>query len=337
MKTIIKKLNQNLLTLVLVGMFMLAGKNANAQQELLTTQWAYNKLTVNPAYAGGKDMFSARALHRQQWVGIDGRPITTVLNAHSPFLRDRMAIGLTIANDRLGVMKTNLVTMSYAYRLPFERNDSKLSFGLNFGFESSSINGSNLELVQLNDVISQVNYRKISPKVGAGIYYYGKKFFVGVSSPNLVPNKIYKVKGDPNDNVNSKQTTHLYFMGGYAFEFAEGDFVLKPQALFKTVFGNGRKAPWQADFNLSMVIKQRFIIGSTIRTTIGNKSEGIDLEKFASADVMAGFYITKQFLVSYAYDFTLGDLNNYDSGSHEIMLGFDFDFRRTGIHTPRYF
>ncbi|MEZ5009451.1 MAG: type IX secretion system membrane protein PorP/SprF [Chitinophagales bacterium] len=322
--------------LLLIAVFGLFAIETQAQQELLTTQWAYNKLTVNPAYAGGKDMFSVRALHRQQWVGIDGRPITTVLNAHSPFLRDRIAMGISYMHDKLGVMNSNTLALSYAYRLPFERNDSKLAFGVNFGFEALKINAGGLQLNDNFDPIKEQNYSSINLKTGAGVYYYAPKFYVGVSTPNVIPNRFYKTSDDFLNDDESKQAIHLYLMGGYAFEIADKKVVLKPQVLFKTVLSGQKKAPWQMDWNISMILYERLILGSTVRTTIGNKNEN-NLEDVASADLMIGVYATKQFLIGYAYDFTIGHLSNYDSGSHEIMLGFDMNFKRAGSYTPRYF
>lgn len=325
-----------ILTLLLTVVFGLCIEESHAQQELLTTQWAYNKLTVNPAYAGGKDMFSSRVLHRQQWVGIDGRPMTTVLNIHSPFLRDRIAMGISYMHDKLGVMNSHTLAASYAYRLPFERNDSKLSFGVNFGFEAFKINAGALLLNDNFDPIKDQNYSKFNFKTGAGIYYYAPKYYIGVSTPNVIPNRFYKSSDDFITDDESKQAVHLYLMGGYAFEIADKKVVLKPQVLFKTVLSGDNKAPWQMDWNLSMILFERLILGSTVRTTIGNKNDS-NLEDVASADLMIGVYATKQFLIGYAYDFTIGHLNNYDTGSHEIMLGFDMNFKKAGSYTPRYF
>lgn len=310
-----------------------------AQQDILTTQWAYNKLTVNPAYAGGKDMFSARALHRQQWVGIDGRPMTTVLNFHSPMLNNRMGLGMSYVHDKLGVMNTHYLSASYAYRLPFE-NETTLSFGVNAGFQSLKMRTTDLEALHTTDPLLQEDLSRITAKVGAGIYYYGSKFYVGVSAPNIIPNKLYDeddVASDAFSGEDAEQAIHLYAMGGYAFEMANANFILKPQVLLKTVTSGKKRAPFQADFNLSMILYQRLILGTTFRTTMANKNEDFKLENSAAVDLMAGVYITKQWFVGYAYDFTLGSLNNYDTGSHEIMLGFDMNFKKVGAFTPRYF
>ena len=169
-KTSVKLMFLLFMTGVLVG---LPGK-AEAQQEILTTQWAYNKLTINPAYAGGKDMFSARALHRQQWVGLDGRPMTSVLNFHSPLLNNRMGLGLSYVHDKLGVIQTNYLAASYAYRMPFE-NETTLSFGVSAGFEAFKIRTSDLEALHTTDPLLQSDLSRINAKVGAGIYYYGSQ------------------------------------------------------------------------------------------------------------------------------------------------------------------
>lgn len=328
------------LTAVFLGGLFLYTSTANAQQEILTSQWAYNKLTVNPAYAGGKDVLSIRALHRQQWVGLDGRPMTSVVNVHSPLLNNRMGLGLSYVHDQLGVTSTDWLAASYAYRLPFE-NGSILAFGVSAGFESWRIKTSDLEMLQADDPMLSADLSKINMKAGTGIYYYGSKFYLGISTPNLVPNNLFN-KGDLEEGSvladDSKQVIHMYFMGGYAFELADGNFVIKPQVLVKAVTSGKRNAPFQLDANLSMIMFERLILGSTFRTTIANKNE-VDLENVAAADLMLGSYLgkDKQWFVSYAYGFTLGSLKNYDSGSHEIMLGFDINTKKSGTFTPRFF
>jgi type IX secretion system PorP/SprF family membrane protein len=313
-------------------------REAEAQQEILTTQWAHNKLTVNPAYAGGKDMFSARALHRQQWVGLDGRPVTTVLNFHSPLLSDKMGLGLSYVHDKLGVTTSNTLMASYSYRMLFE-NDSKLSFGISLGLESYKIAVSDLNPLQSTDPLLQADLSKIHAKAGAGIYYYGRNYYFGVSTPNMIPNSLYSANDmmEGSDVVlQSEQAAHIYVMAGYGIEMADARFILKPQVLLKAVANDKKGAPHQLDLHLSMLMFHRLIVGTTFRTSFGNKNE-INLADHASADLMMGFYITPQWLISYAYDFTLGSLNDYDKGSHEIMLGFDMNFKKVGAYTPRLF
>lgn len=324
--------------IAITGLLIALPDKAAAQQDIMTTQWAYNKLTINPAYAGGKDMFSARALHRQQWAGLDGRPVTTVLNFHSPLLTDKMGLGLTYIHDKLGVTTTHNLMASYSYRMLFE-NDSKLSFGISLGLESYKIAVSELNPLQSTDPILQGDLHKINPRAGAGMYYYGRNYYVGVSTPNIIPNKLYREGDVETDiNVNSEQAAHFYVMGGYGIEMADAKFVLKPQVLFKVVTSTEKAGPHQMDLNLSMMMFQRLIVGSTFRTSFGNKSsDDMQLEDAASADLMMAFYITPQWLVGYSYDFTLGDLKSYDTGSHEIMLGFDMNFKKVGAYTPRLF
>ncbi len=324
--------------ILMIGVFILFSQNAYAQQEVLTTQWAYNKLTVNPGYTGGKDIFSARILHRQQWVGIDGRPIATVLNAHSPLLNDRIGVGISYVHDKLGVVNTNILMGSYAYRLPF-KNRTKLGIGINAGFSAFKIKTNELEGTHANDPYLQAgDVKKINVKVGTGVYYYGKQFYVGASTPNVIPNNLYKESDISDENLDgsSDEDVHIYLMAGYAFESKNKNVVIKPQAMFRMVAAKDSKAPWQMDFNVSSVLFDRVILGSTFRTTIANKND-IDLENISSVDLMLGVYITKQWFMSYAYDFTLGSLKDYDSGSHEIMLGFDMNFKKKGAFTPRYF
>ena len=333
-----KRYMRGVIIMFVFGLIMLSNKQMHSQQEVLTTQWAYNKLTINPGYTGGKDMFSLRVLHRQQWVGIDGRPITTVLNAHSPLLNDRIAVGISYVHDKLGVVGSNILMGSYAYRLPFD-NRTTLGIGVNAGFSAFKIKTNELEGTHANDpYINAGDISKINVKVGTGVYYYGNQFYVGASTPNLIPNKLYKESDISEENLDgsSGEDIHIYIMAGYAFESRNKNVVIKPQALFRMVTSKESKAPWQMDFNVSAILFERVILGTTFRTTIANKNE-INLENVSSADLMLGVYITPQWFVSYAYDFTLGSLKNYDTGSHEILLGFDMNFKKKGAFTPRYF
>lgn len=320
-----------------VCLLLLTPSSSQAQQDWLTTQWAYNKLSVNPGYAGAREILSIRALHRQQWVGVAGRPMTTVVNAHSPLVSKDMGLGITYVHDQLGVINSHYMSISYAYGLPF-RNNTRLAFGMNGGFQALKIHTAQLDAVHPADPLIQQDLGRMMPRFGAGVYYCGDRFYAGISVPNLVPNRMYR-RDDVSpvfDDGSSQQVIHIYGMAGYALVLADGAFVLKPQVLFKSAASRNRSAPFQADFNLSFDLYEIIFAGATFRTTFANKNDR-ELENAAGADIILGCRINKTWFVSYSYDFTLGELNSFDSGSHEILFGVDLDLRRSGVYSPRMF
>lgn len=301
------------------------------QQDPMNTMFAYNKLQTNPAYAGGRDVLSTRAVYRYQWVKIAGAPQTINVNAHSPLKNERFGVGLSILNDRLGVTNQTWLMGSVAYRFPFS-NDSKLSIGMSAGAYFYNIGVTDLFATDPNDPLTQTNIKGVNPNLGTGIYYYGNKYYVGLGFPNIVPLK-YKYDEDISNDNNNQQVPHMFAMAGYTFEIGENkNFWIQPQFLSKYVLAQSRKAPFEADFNLTLTLYKMFNFGASYRTSIGDKYE--DRE---SIDLMTMFDTRKGFLFAYSYDLTLSKIKQYENGSHEIMLGYDINVTKKGIRTPRYF
>jgi type IX secretion system PorP/SprF family membrane protein len=179
MKNIINSISLFLFLLLVVSV-------ARAQQEPMNTMFAYNKLQINPAYTGGKDMVSIRAVYRHQWVSLPGAPQTINFNIHSPLKNERIALGLSVLNDRLGATNQTWLMASYAYRIPF-KNDTKLSFGMSAGLLMYKTDITSLTAIDPGDPLLQNNLKGVNPNLGAGVYYYGQKFYIGISMPNVLP------------------------------------------------------------------------------------------------------------------------------------------------------
>lgn len=303
-----------------------------AQQEPYNTMFAFNKLPINPAYTGGKDVLSVRVLYRHQWVSLPGNPQTTNINIHSPLKLNSIALGGSIINDRLGATNMTHLNFSFAYRLPF-KNDTKLSFGINLGMMVFNSKITELDAIDLGDPLLQQNLKGVRPNVGAGIYYYGSKFYVGLSIPNMVPTGLFDKKDNISGNVRLQQLTSLLLMGGYTFEIGKKkNFWLQPQLLLKYMPNSKYELPLEVDANLTFTLYKRVGLGITYRTGIADPFQNRE-----SIDAMAIFYLPKDFTIGYAYDQTISKVKTYNKGTHEIMVGYDVSWKKKGIRSPRYF
>ncbi len=303
-----------------------------AQQEPYNTMFAFNKLPVNPGYAGAKDMLSIRALYRHQWVDLPGNPQTTNINIHSPLKYENIALGLSIINDRLGATNMTHLNTSFAYRIPF-KNDTKLSFGISAGMMIFNSKITELDAIDTGDPLLQQNLKGVRPNIGAGVYYYGSKFYAGLSIPNMVPVGLFDKKDNISGNVRLQQLTSLLLMGGYMFEIGKKkNFWLQPQVLLKYMPNKKYEIPLEVDVNLTFTLYKRVGLGVTYRTGITDPYQNRE-----SVDVMAIFYLPKDFTIGYAYDQTISKVKTYNKGTHEVMLGYDLSIRKKGIRTPRYF
>lgn len=303
---------------IIILFFTLLAGQALAQQEAMYSQYMFNTLAINPAYAGSRGVASATALHRSQWVGIDGAPETFTFTIDAPVNNKKVGLGLQVFSDKIGVTQNNGALASYAYRIRMAKGT--LSFGLQAGYSQYRANLSTVPLNTggQNDVAFQDDVNKGLLNLGTGVYYNSDRFYVGLSSPQLLNNQLseFRVAGN---NTFSGQALHLFLATGYVIPLST-DFDLKPSVLVKGVKG----APIQADLNANLWIKQVFSIGFQYRT---------------SADIAAMVEVqaSPQFRLGYSYDRSTTKLVQFNSGSHEIMLRYEFGFERGRTISPRYF
>jgi type IX secretion system PorP/SprF family membrane protein len=301
-----------LLTLV-IGITMC---NAYAQQTPQFTQYMYNTISVNPGYAGSREALTIVGLHRSQWVGMDGGPTTQTLSIHSPLRNDRIGIGFSFINDKLGDENFNYLYADFSYSINLTEN-TKMAFGVKGGFSYYSLDGALLNNPTVfNDPYFQEKLNRWTPNLGAGIYVHQPKWYVGLSSPKLIENDYAK-----NGFYRALEQSHFYGIAGYVFDITKsGSVKMRPTGLVKFTKG----APVSYDATLSFLFNEKLWIGGSYRVD-------------DSAGALVSFQLTRQLTIGYAYDYPMSDLKPYTSGSHEIMIMFDFKFDKSKYKSPRYF
>ena len=286
----------------------------SAQQDAQYTQYMFNGLAINPAYAGSQDALNLTLLVRKQWVAIDGAPQTFTFSAHSPLANHPMGVGLQVVNDRIGVFRETSIYGSYTYWLPVGKG--RLAMGVQAGMNRISSNLSELtakdDADNLLDANTQVRTR---PNFGTGLYYYTDKGYLGISIPRLLNHEFINVEG----NTLFKQVRHFYISGGYVFTL-NPNWKVKPNVLVKQVNG----APIEADINVNFLFIERLWLGVSWRS-------------FDSFDFLTQFYITKQLSVGYAYDLTTTRISSFTGGSHEFLVNYLFSLNHGRVINTRYF
>lgn len=291
-------------------------KDSFAQQDPQYSQYMFNGLLLNPAYAGSRELVSATLLYRKQWVQIDGAPQTGTVSIHLPSRDLRHGFGFSFFQDRLGITRQTGLNLSYAYRIPV--GPGTLALGLQGGILNHQNRWSESITVDPDNGLPMTNQSAILPNVGTGAYFNTQRFYAGVSMPNLLKNT-YKNPNSVGGTIQAKQARHVFATAGVVLKISES-LDLKPSVLLKYT----KNAPLELDLNASLLIKKMFWIGASYRTK--------------DAVVFIFEYIHKnQFRFGYAYDLTTTNLGTYNSGSHELMLGMDFIAVKERIKTPRYF
>jgi len=309
----------------LICLFTLATAASFAQSDQHYTMFMYNKLLYNPAYTGSRDATSVNAVYRDQWTEIQGAPKTLNLSVDGPvgnYMKPfrKVAIGVSIDNERIGVENNTDMMAYYAYRIKLDK--SVLSFGLRAGSRIYTTNYNALNPFQQNDLNLAQNIKNaFLPNAGAGVYWSGDQFFLGASVPNLLQD--YYDKNTKTVNISqSKEVRGYYFNGGYVFPVNE-TIKLEPQILARYAGNSQFNLPFNCDFNISAIAFDRILFGITYRT---DKSfEGI-------VHVQAAKHIN----IGYAYDYLISPLQGYNGGAHEIVIGFDFSRDNSKYTTPRF-
>jgi type IX secretion system PorP/SprF family membrane protein len=314
-----KKTYQHIITVLTLCL----GLSSYAQQDPQFTQYMYNHSIINPAYATATEgTVNLGGIYRTQWVGLEGAPKTGSFFAHTP-INEKMEVGISFVNDNIGdVVTENNIFADYAYILKLNET-SKLSFGLKAGFTFFNTNFNNFQLQSGNntsDIAFDDNINKTFPNVGLGTFYFTDNYYLGLSVPNLLTTKhIENKNGIASTGV---QDIHFFLTGGYVFTLNE-KLKLKPAFMSKAVKG----APLSVDLSLNVLINNRIEAGL-----------GYRLDDAVTG--LVNFKVTPDLRIGYAYDYTTSNLGNYNSGSHEIMILFDFDFlniKKGFDRSPRFF
>jgi type IX secretion system PorP/SprF family membrane protein len=284
-----------------------------AQQDAQFTQYMYNTININPAYAGSRGALSIFALHRTQWVGLDGAPVTNAVSVNTPLNGSNLGLGVSIINDRIGPTTENTISTDLSYTIPTSET-FKLSFGI-----KATANFFNLDVNRLNPVDNDPSIHdfnnKFTPNIGAGVYLHSDKAYVGFSIPNFIESNRY----DDNEVAIFKEKINYYLIAGYVFDM--NDYIkFKPALLTKVVGG----APLQVDVSGNFMFNNKFVVGVAYRWS-------------AAVSAMAGFQVSDGMYIGYGYDHETTNLKHYNSGSHEIFLRYELFKNNDKITTPRFF
>ncbi|MEO1013255.1 MAG: type IX secretion system membrane protein PorP/SprF [Bacteroidota bacterium] len=294
--------------LILIALFH--GMVLSSQQLPQFTQYLYNTVSINPAYAGSRGVLNVTALHRNQWTGLEGNPKTNTISIHTPIKFTNIGLGLSYISDNLGFESTNYIYGDFSYSVPLNDNVN-MSFGLKAGLTSYS-----LENPDDNDNFFANNGTLWSPNFGAGIYMSSQRWFLGISSPRIL-------NTDLNEGEFMALERNNYFaIGGVVLDLSRS-LKFKPSVIYKFTDG----APATYDVSANFLLYDKLWLGATYRFNFANNIGAI-----------IDYQISKEIRVGYAYDLPTSEFRSYGSGTHEVLLIYEpFRKKSGGIKSPRYF
>lgn len=307
-----KNMNMMKTYITIICTFILHG-SCYCQQDSQYTQYMYNTANVNPAYAGSRGTLTAFLLHRNQWVGLDGAPVTNNFTVNSPLGDSNFGIGVSFTNDKIGPTSENEISADLAYFIQISEN-YKLSLGLKGTANLFNLDVNKLTIYDPLDPQFQNVDTEFSPNVGAGLYLFSENTYVGLSVPNFFESYRY----NDNNVAITKEKMHFYFIAGHVFEL-NPNLKFKPALMTKVVEGS----PLQADITANFLLFDKLTLGAAYRWD-------------AAVSGLAGFQISDSWFIGYGYDMETTKLARYNSGSHEIFLRYEL-FNRTRVSAPRFF
>lgn len=301
-------------------LFFLIGTSLFAQQDAQFSQYMYNTVNINPAYAGMRGMMSIFAMHRSQWVGLDGAPVTNNISINTPISSSNVGLGLTILNDRIGPSDENNIAVDFSYSIKATES-YKFSFGLKASANLLNIDFTRLRQGDLNDYAFDTNVDNMfSPNIGVGFYLHSYNTYFGLSAPNLLETKHFDryVSIGANSHI-ARERINYYFIAGHVFDLSPS-VKFKPSMLTKIVLG----APLQVDVSGNFMFNEKFTVGLAYRWS-------------AALSALVGFQATDSWFIGYSYDMETLRLANYNSGSHEFFLRYELFNRYDKVINPSFF
>jgi type IX secretion system PorP/SprF family membrane protein len=295
---------------------------AKAQQDPMYSQYMWNMLSINPAYAGNRDAMSLTLLARRQWLSVPGAPKTETISLHARTPNQRSGFGINLVHDRISYIGQTWMHLSYSFRIPMK--SGTLALGLQGSVNNYTINWSRAFLIDATDNVP-LNYGQNLwlPNAGTGIFYSTKKFYAGVSIPHLLINSldqnqpgIYLLQASANKAVLKR---HVFAATGLAIPLSD-NVIMKPSTMLKMV----EAAPAELDLNLEFLFKEKLWLGGSWRT--GDGIVG-----------MIQYQILPTLRAGYSYDYPFTRLGAFTTGSHEILIGWDIPFSKESAVSPRYF
>ena len=318
-----KTSSKNFTRFLIPVLLFISAPALKAQFDAMFTQYMFNEMFINPAYAGSNGAMSATLLHRQQWVNFAGRPVTTSFSLHGPVIDDKMGIGLSVLNEKIGVLQRNLIYGDYAYRLKVQETGT-LALGLMAGVETQYNRFSELKVNNDGTSDPQLSYNSpniVAPNLGTGVYYHTKTFYGGLSIPRLINNQVNFENGGAAVKTSKVQLgkCSYYITAGNMFVINE-EIKIRANTMIKYV----PSAPLQIDLGGNLLIRDMFWAGLSYRSG-------------SALSILLGVQVNKQFLVNYAYDYGVNQIQKYSQGTHEFVLNYLFAYKGKKVVTPRYF
>lgn len=307
----------------LIVIIILSVVQTFGQQEAMNTQYILNKLYVNPAYAGYKEQVNIVAMHRSQWIGFKGAPMTQTLAFDMPLKKDELAIGSTLIHDRIGPTTRLGITLDFAYRARLS-NRATLAFGLKGGIDLYQNNLTDLALTsdyynQVDEAFMYNTNGLMLPNAGFGLYYYKKDHFISLSVPKFLRNELELKGSTPFELLDGRQEPTLHLMAGKVWKINR-QVKFQPNIAVRAV----ANAPVSLALYANVILYDQFIIGG-----------------FYSVQEVAGvifqWQVDKKIRVGYAVDVPVSTLIRTNLGSHEIIASYTLSTKRKRIVYPRYF
>lgn len=336
-------LKNRLAALLLIGALSVSYQSF-AQQEAMFSQYMFNTLAINPAYAGSRDVLSLTTLGRYQWVGVEGAPKTFTFSMDSPIKNEKMGLGLQVTRDEVGLQKNTGLYLTYSYRIKVGPR-STLSFGVQGGATNVRWALSDAQnLTNPNDYVflGANDQNNILPNFGGGLYLSNDKGYIGISCPQIMQNAISKFTPSDSTGKSTIGRTQRHYFAMMGFVIGKGSFKIKPSTMIRYTQG----APLGFDGNINFWIKDKISFGVSGRISQFQAMGQDKNSLFDAAIGMLELQLTPQFKVGYAYDFTSNKLNDTEKTgvsrflgipTHEVLLRYEFGFGKNKILTPRYF
>jgi type IX secretion system PorP/SprF family membrane protein len=308
----------------------------SAQQRPYYTQYIMNNYIINPAVAGIENYWDVKASHRMQWVGLQDAPVTTYLTIHGPlkksayenstatsfkargenprgqaYWRDYQAadphqgVGFTILNDKTGPLNRFAAYGTYAYHIGLSPT-TNLSAGISVGITNMSLDANKLNFGTTTvdpAVASSGTLNKLKPDLSAGLWLYGKDYFIGLSAQQIVPQNI-SFSDNTVSLTKGKLIPHLFLSAGYRLSISD-DVSFLPSALIRYI----SPLPIGFDVNAKFQYQDLVWLGASYRYQDG----------FAA---MLGLNLSNTINIGYSYDIQTSRLNTVSKGTHEILIGF---------------
>jgi type IX secretion system PorP/SprF family membrane protein len=299
-----------------------------AQQDAQLTHFSLNRSFLNPAASGSGNGPVFQGVYRRQWLGLDGAPETQLLSFHMPLMRQRVGVGVNLSRQSIGISRQVNAELNYAYRLPIGRGHLSAGMSASVQYFAEDYADPRLKATQslsFDPGAATGLQSRFLPNFGFGLYYHSRDWYAGVAVPRLVEGEI---DFGPGTEAISTQRRHLYVAGGYRHELSPF-LAFHPQILVKQVQG----APMDADLYLGLELNDQFHGGINYRFG-GNR----DLGAGESLDLLLGFRIRQQYMLSVAYDVSVSRIRTYQNGTIEVMIGyFPGNSAPKAIDNPRFF